>query len=192
VRKAHARPLLGHLVFEAHQLTRGIEPDRELLLLGQADEPGLPAPQVQARGHHPVRLLEAEFALEVGLRLVVEVEYRDLPIPLGAEATAAQEIVRALADLPAAHAEIDRGLGKRLEEEAPRDQRPRDSQRQEQRRPEPPLLSGSITGHALTSLSLAHSKDPSSSTFSSMFCSSTPVTRSAPRTFPVATSTISA
>ncbi len=58
----------------ANDLARGADLNAKLLLLLRAEETHLPMPDAQFVGHQLVRLLQPDFALQVGLGVFVDIE----------------------------------------------------------------------------------------------------------------------
>ena len=97
---------------EAGQLAGRSDLDAVLLLLLRPEPSVGPAPQADARAHDAVGLLQAGFALEERLGLVVEAEARGLPVALDAVALPGQKTPGENLRIVAAHAEIDGGFRK--------------------------------------------------------------------------------
>ena len=108
--RGRTRGLLGNFVPEARQLAGRSERDAVLLFLLRPEPSVLPAPQPHARAHDAVGPLQAGFALQERLGLVVETETRGLPVAFDAVALTAQETPGQNLRLVAAHAEIDGGF----------------------------------------------------------------------------------
>ena len=86
------------------------------LFLTGTEETHLPIPDADVRGHEAIGLLEANLALEIGLRIVVYIEDHGGLIALQGETLGRREVARAVERGASRNLEIDRGFGKSAEE----------------------------------------------------------------------------
>ena len=96
----------------------GIHARTNFLFLTGTEETHLPIPDADVRGHEAIGLLEADLALEVGLRIVVHIEDHGGLIALQGETLGRREVAGAVQRGASRNLEIDRGFGKSAEEVA--------------------------------------------------------------------------
>ena len=131
-RECCAGACLGNLVVVARDASRRAHPDAILFFLQGAEKADLPVPDIDLGGHHAVRLREAQFALEIGLGIVIHVEHDGRLIAGQVFAQPGDEVSRAFERFRARNLEIHGGFGKCGKVILERKERPGHTQKQPQ------------------------------------------------------------
>src|SRR6266403_3985662 len=95
---------------------RGAHATAKFLLLKRLEEAHVPEPDIQLRRHEPVRFLQAEFALEINLRVFIHVEDNRRLIAAYVFAEPRDKVLCALQRFFAGNLKIDGGFGECAEE----------------------------------------------------------------------------
>ena len=101
------RGVLRDLVIEPGEIAGGRDIGAEFFLLQGAEPAERPAPQMHARAHDPVGFLQAQFALQERLGIVVEGEAGGVSVAGEAIVLRRQELPGALLGFGAAHPKVD-------------------------------------------------------------------------------------
>ena len=104
-----------NLVLIAHDVSGRIDPNLEFFFLRRAEKTHLPIPDVQLAGHEAVGLFEAEFALEIGLGVLIQLENDGGLIASDVFSQAFNKLLCALLRGGARNLEIHRSFGKGAE-----------------------------------------------------------------------------
>jgi len=111
-----------------HNLAGGADANVKLLLLLRLEKARVPIPDVEFRGHHPVGLLQAEFAFEVGLGIVVHVKNNGRLVVADILAEAARKAPCTRESFFARDAKVHRCFRERSEKIVAGEERTRDAQ----------------------------------------------------------------